>query len=156
MKARYFLITFAVSFLTDSIGGNFTVLDDWYYSLIQPAWKPSDLVFPIVWTAIFSLCAVSGGILLNKASTIVDKIRLSACFLLNAGLNIIWSYLYFYIKRPDLAMLEVIFLWNSILLLLVVSRKLSLTATALLVPYLLWVTLATALNYQTAILNGYL
>lgn len=156
MRVKFYLITFLVSFLTASIGGNFTVLDDWYYSLIQPSWKPDDLIFPIAWTIIFTLCAVSGGMLLSSASTYSLKLKLSACFLLNAFLNILWSYLYFFIKRPDLALLEVVFLWGSIITLILVSRTVNKIASTLLIPYLAWVTLASVLNYETTKLNGFL
>ena len=156
MKLRFYLITFSVSFLTASIGGNFTVLDDWYYSLIQPSWKPDDLIFPIAWTIIFTLCAISSGMLLSKASTQSHKLRISACFLLNAFLNVLWSYLYFFIKRPDIALLEVVFLWGSIIVLISISKAINKVASTLLLPYLAWVTLASMLNYETAKLNGYL
>ena len=156
MKLKFYLITFTVSFLTASIGGNFTVLDDWYYSLIQPSWKPDDLVFPIAWTIIFTLCAISGGILLSSASTPALKLKLSVCFLLNALLNVWWSYLYFFIKRPDLALLEVVFLWGSIIILILFSKPINKVASFLLIPYLAWVTLASVLNYETTRLNGFL
>jgi len=156
LRIKLYLITFSVSFFTASIGGNFTVLDDWYYSLIQPSWKPDDLIFPIAWTIIFTLCAISGGMLLSSASTYALKLRLSACFLLNAFLNVLWSYLYFFVKRPDMALLEVVFLWGSIVILISLSRTVNTVASTLLTPYLVWVTLASVLNYETAKLNGYL
>ncbi len=156
MRVSYYLIALLVSFFTASLGGYFTVLDDWYYSLNQPLWKPDDLVFPIAWTTIFVLCSFSAGLSLNNAPQRTLKINLIFAFLLNAGLNVFWSYLYFFLRRPDLAMLEVIFLWNSILLLIVISKTASIFAAILLIPYLMWVTLASVLNYQTAILNGYL
>ena len=156
MRIKLYLITFSVSFLTASIGGNFTVLDDWYYSLIQPSWKPDDLVFPIAWTIIFALCAISGGMLLSSALPNSLKLRVTACFLLNAFLNVCWSYLYFFIKRPDMALLEVVFLWGSIIILISLSKTINKVASILLIPYLAWVTLASVLNYETALLNGYL
>ena len=156
MRIKLYLITFSVSFLTASIGGNFTVLDDWYYSLIQPSWKPDDLIFPIAWTIIFTLCAISGGMLLSSASTLALKLKLSACFLLNAFLNVWWSYLYFFIKRPDMALLEVVFLWGSIIILILFSKAINKMASFLLIPYLAWVTLASLLNYETTRLNGFL
>ena len=156
MRIKVYLITFSVSFLTASIGGNFTVLDDWYYSLIQPSWKPDDLVFPIAWTIIFTLCAISGGMSLSSASNLALKLKLSACFLLNAFLNVWWSYLYFFIKRPDVALLEVVFLWGSIIVLILFSKAINKVASFLLIPYLAWVTLASMLNYETAKLNGFL
>ena len=156
MRLKFYLITFSVSFLTASIGGNFTVLDNWYYSLIQPSWKPDDLIFPIAWTIIFTLCAISGGMLLSSAPNPAIKLKLSACFLLNAFLNVLWSYLYFFIKRPDMALLEVVFLWGSIVILILFSKAINRVASFLLIPYLAWVTLASVLNYETTRLNVFL
>ena len=156
MRLKFYLITFSVSFLTASIGGNFTVLDNWYYSLIQPSWKPDDLIFPIAWTIIFTLCAISGGMLLSSAPNPALKLKLSACFLLNAFLNVLWSYLYFFIKRPDMALLEVVFLWGSIIILILFSKAINRVASFLLIPYLAWVTLASVLNYETTRLNEFL
>ena len=156
MRLKFYLITFSVSFLTASIGGNFTVLDDWYYSLIQPSWKPDDLIFPIAWTIIFTLCAISGGMLLSSASTLALKLKLSACFLLNAFLNVWWSYLYFFIKRPDMALLRGCFSLGSIIILILFSKAINKVASFLLIPYLAWVTLASVLNYETTRLNGFL
>ena len=152
----YYLLALIASFLTATIGGSFTVLDDWYYSLNQPAWKPDDLVFPIVWTTIFFLCAISVGILLNRAANRQKKFRIAYCFILNAFLNIFWSYLYFFIQRPDIALLEVVFLWGSILLLIMISKTVSTIASLMLFPYLVWVSIASILNYQTVILNNFL
>ena len=78
--AYYYLLGLIGSFLTATIGGSFTVLDEWYYSLEQPGWKPDDLVFPVVWTTIFFLCAISVGILLNGVSNRGKKIQDSVLF----------------------------------------------------------------------------
>ena len=115
-----------------------------------------DLVFPIVWTTIFFLCAISLGMLLNATSNRQKKFRIAYCFILNAFLNIFWSYLYFFIQRPDIALLEVVFLWGSILLLIMISKTVSTIASLMLFPYLVWVSIASILNYQTVILNGFL
>ncbi|GIR49414.1 MAG: hypothetical protein CM15mP58_15110 [Burkholderiaceae bacterium] len=71
------------------------------------------------------------------------------------SLNVWWSYLYFFIKRPDLALLEVVFLWGSIIILILFSKAINKVASFLLIPYLAWVTLASVLNYETAKLNGF-
>jgi tryptophan-rich sensory protein len=75
-------------------------------------------------------------------------------FALNAGLNSLWSLLFFKLQRPDWALIEVGFLWLSIAALIVATRRYSRTAGFLLLPYLLWVTFASAINYATVQLNG--
>jgi tryptophan-rich sensory protein len=75
-------------------------------------------------------------------------------FGLNAVLNILWSALYFKLQRPDWALMEVVFLWLSILALIVGLWRVSRWASALLLPYLVWVGIAAALNWETVQLNG--
>ena len=68
-------------------------------------------------------------------------------------LNIAWSVLFFRLRRPDWALLEVALLWLSVLLLVVLLRRLSRTASALLLPYLAWVGFAGYLNYVVVRMN---
>jgi tryptophan-rich sensory protein len=75
-------------------------------------------------------------------------------FGINALLNIVWSALYFKLQRPDWALFEVVFLWLSILVLMVGLWRLSRWASLLLVPYAVWVAIAALLNLQTVGLNG--
>jgi tryptophan-rich sensory protein len=76
-----------------------------------------------------------------------------ALFALNGFLNLLWSLLYFRLRRPDWALIEVGLLWLSVLLLIVVLGRYSRTAAWLLAPYLAWITFAGALNWGTVQLN---
>jgi tryptophan-rich sensory protein len=71
----------------------------------------------------------------------------------NAVLNVLWSALFFAWRRPDWALAEVGLLWLSVASLLVVSRHRPLSVV-LLLPYLLWLTVAATLNYSVVQLNG--
>ena len=75
-------------------------------------------------------------------------------FALNAILNISWSFLFFSLQRPDWALVEVAFLWASIVALMLVVSRWSSLAAVLLIPYLAWVTTASVLNYEIVQLNG--
>ena len=75
-------------------------------------------------------------------------------FALNAFLNITWSLLFFRLQRPDWAMIELGFLWLSIILLIIYCGRFSRTAAAFLVPYLVWVTVAGVLNWDIVRLNA--
>jgi tryptophan-rich sensory protein len=75
-------------------------------------------------------------------------------FATNAFLNILWSAVYFKLKRPDLAVFEVVFLWLSIMFLVMGLWKISKKAALLLIPYWVWVSVATVLNVETVKLNG--
>jgi tryptophan-rich sensory protein len=72
----------------------------------------------------------------------------------NAVLNMLWSALYFKLQRPDWALFEVVFLWISIVALIVGLWRLSRWASLLLITYFIWVSIAAVLNLETVLLNG--
>jgi benzodiazapine receptor len=143
-----------LSYATAGIGGALTELGPWYYALRQPGWKPPDAAFGVIWTTIFTLCAISGWLAWRAAAAPALRRRVGLLFGANAGLNIVWSALYFKLQRPDWALIEVVFLWLSIAALIVGLWRLSRLASALLLPYLAWVTVAAFLNLATVQLNG--
>ncbi len=148
------LMAFALSYATAGIGAALTDLGPWYFALKQPSWKPPDAAFGIIWTTIFTLCAISGWLAWQAASTPALRRRVVGLFGVNALLNILWSALYFKLQRPDLALFEVVFLWLSIVALIVGLWRLSRWANLLLVTYVLWVSIAAVLNLETVLLNG--
>jgi tryptophan-rich sensory protein len=77
-----------------------------------------------------------------------------AVFLINLCLNVLWSWLFFVQHRPDWSLVELYFLWASIVAMMVVSWRHSRLAAVLLVPYLAWVTTAGFLNQANIQLNG--
>lgn len=155
MKYSPFLISSLGALFVAFVGGFLTQLDEWYYSLIQPAWKPPDWAFGPIWTVILVLCAVSAGKCYKKSQQDNEyKKKLIFLFIFNGILNVIWSLFYFYLKRPDIALFEVVFLWGSILMLILHTRQKSEIASVLIYPYFIWVSIASLLNYQTVVLNG--
>jgi len=150
---RLFLVV-VLSYTTAGIGGALTELGPWYYSLRQPDWKPPDAAFGVIWTTIFTLCAVSAWRAWEAANTRALRLRVVILFGINAVLNMVWSALYFKLQRPDWAMVEVVFLWLSIGALIVGLWRLSRLTSGLLIPYWVWVSVASVLNLQTIYLNG--
>lgn len=142
------------SLLVASVGSSLTEIGPWYLALKQPSWKPPDFAFGIIWSAIFTLCAFSGWFAWQVSKTSTQKFRVAFLFALNGLLNILWSWLYFNQHRPDWAMTELYFLWASVLLLIIGLWRMSRISSALLVPYLVWVTTAGFLNAATIELNG--
>lgn len=154
--ARLFpvLIAGTLALITAVVGGSITVLDDWYYSLQQPAWAPPDYMFGIIWTGIFSLIALAGVFAWRNARTRRDMEITLGLFALNGFLNLAWSFLFFRMERPDWAFYELVALWLSILALVLFCGRFSKAAALLLLPYLVWVTTAGVLNWQVVQLNG--
>lgn len=136
------------------IGGTITNLGPWYEGLAKPDWTPARPVFPIVWTVIFALSAVAGVTAWRKAPNAKASEMVIGLFALNGFLNIGWSLLFFRLQRPDWAFYELVLLWLSILALIVYCGRLSKLSGLLLVPYLVWVTLAGILNWQVVQLNA--
>jgi tryptophan-rich sensory protein len=151
---KTYAIAFALSYLTAGIGGALTELGPWYFALKHPDWKPPDPYFGVIWSVIFTLCAVSAGLAWRSAQSAEHKKRVVVLFGANAFLNILWSALYFKLQRPDWAVFEVVFLWLSIMLLVMGLWRLSKKASCLLIPYWVWVSVATVLNIETVKLNG--
>jgi translocator protein len=134
-------------------GGLLTDLGDWYMALRQPAWKPPDWAFGPAWTIIFALAAASAGLAWGAAATNSQRAGIVAMFVANALLNMLWSVLFFKLHRPDWALIEVVFLWLSVLAPIVWLATLSSAASWLLVPYLVWVTFASTINWGVIKLN---
>jgi translocator protein len=136
------------------LGGLMTDLGPWYANLKQPSWKPPDWAFGPIWTAIFAMAAAAGVIGWRRAPSQAARELLLLLFAANGFLNVFWSLLYFRLHRPDWSMVEVPFLWLSILALAIVLSRYAKPAAWLLAPYLAWVAAAALLNWQTVQLNG--
>ena len=139
--------------LVAALGGAATDIGPWYQSLRKPAWQPPDLLFGPVWTAIFALTALAGLRAWRREPDAAARGRLLSAYAPNALLNILWSVLFFTLRRPDWALVEVAPLWLSIVLLIVLSGRRDRAAGWLLVPYLAWVGFAGVLNWSVARLN---
>lgn len=148
------LIAGSLALATAFVGGTITVLDGWYFGLQQPGWAPPPYMFGIIWTTVFALIALSGVFMWERAPTRRDAELALGLYALNGFLNLGWSFLFFRMHRPDLAFYELIALWLSILALMLFCGRFSKASAALLLPYLVWVTIAGVLNYQVVQLNG--
>jgi len=136
------------------LGGLATDLGPWYQSLKEPFWKPPDIAFGPIWSTIFVLSGMAwvGTKYLTSDPVILG--RLNILFWLNAFLNLFWSILYFRFQRPDWSLYEAIFLWLSVLAILLTIRKVSTKYSLYIWPYLIWVSIAIVLNWDTVRLNG--
>ena len=135
-------------------GGALTQLGPWYRGLIKPSWQPPDWLFGPAWTLIF-ICTASAAVIAWRAA-VLPRQRAAVLILMavNAAFNVGWSLLFFYLHRPDWALLEVGPLWLSILVPLIVFGRMSRRAGWLLAPYLAWVSFAAFLNYTIVGLNA--
>lgn len=151
---RSLLWCLGLSFAVAGIGASLTVLDAWYFALKQPAWKPPDAAFGLIWSVIFTLAAICAWLGWHACPGRRQRIIWVCLLALNAFFNIFWSQIYFKWHRPDWSMVELLFIWQSIVFLMVFIYPYRRLSAWLLLPYLLWVTTAGVLNHATISLNG--
>jgi len=134
-------------------GGVLTEIGPWYRQLKKPSWQPPEWAFGPVWTVILVLAAISAALAWQAAGETGARPAVLAVLIVNSILNIAWSGLFFKLRRPDWALAEVALLWLSIVALIVVLGAQSTTAGLLMVPYLVWVSIASFLNYRLVQMN---
>lgn len=139
--------------LLAAAGGSLTDLGPWYQNLVQPAFKPPDWAFPVIWTIVFACAATSGAWAWLRLPDRGERWMLAGLFALNGLLNMGWSLLFFTLKQPVWSLVEVVALWGSILALILFLRRRAPASAWLLAPYLAWVTVAAALNLEIVRLN---
>jgi benzodiazapine receptor len=145
----------AVAQLTGIIGSLFTVpaIPSWYAGLAKPAYAPPNWIFAPVWTTLFLLMGIAAFLVWRRGQEKREvKIGL-AFFLAQLALNLIWSVIFFGLRNPGGALIEIAVLWSAILATAIAFREVSRTAALLLLPYLAWVTFAAYLNYSIWSLN---
>ncbi len=135
------------------IGGWLTEIGPWYAALKFPRWKPPNWAFGPIWTVILTLAAIAIVIAWLATPEGGARLALTALLLVNGVLNILWNYLFFTMRRPDIAFIEVIALWLSILAIILFVAQFSGTAAMLFAPYLIWVGIAAVLNRSIVQLN---
>ena len=123
-----------------------------YGALQQPTWAPPTWLFGPVWTVLYVAIAVSGWLVWRRAGWSGARTALSV-FAAQLVLNALWTPLFFGAGLFGLAFAEIVVLWLAIVATIVLFARHSRPAAALLVPYLAWVTFASALNLAIWLLN---
>lgn len=136
------------------IGGLTTNLTPWYRALRVPSWKPPDWAFGPIWTVIIALSTYAGIRFWNATEDPVQRWTMVAAFTVNGILNVLWSVLFFRLRRPDWALVEVVPLWLSIAVIIAILAPVDTVGALLVAPYLVWVTIATILNRAIVRLNA--
>jgi benzodiazapine receptor len=125
----------------------------WYERLRKPFWRPPNYLFAPVWTILYFMIAVSGWLIWRQAGFAGAGLSL-AVYALQLILNAAWSPIFFGLHRPDLGFVDIVLVWLSIIATIVLFYPIHVGAALLLVPYLTWVTFATALNFAIWRLNA--
>ncbi|MFA6296946.1 MAG: TspO/MBR family protein [Candidatus Paceibacterota bacterium] len=149
------IIAILISEIIGSIGSIFTIssIGRWYTTLARPELAPPNWIFGPVWTTLFALMGIASFLVWQKGLE-NKKVRTAlVLFIIQFTLNILWSFVFFWLHNPGGAFIEIIFLWIAIFATIISFFKVSKCAGYLLIPYILWVSFAGYLNYMIWVLN---
>ncbi|MGE0260997.1 MAG: TspO/MBR family protein [Alphaproteobacteria bacterium] len=140
-----------MTFVAALVGAQFGP-DGWYAGLAKPSWTPPGWLFAPVWTVLYLLIATAGWLVWRaaRAMAVFPVILWAVQIMLNGA----WSWLFFGLERPGLALLDIAGLMVAIVAFIVAARRFSPAAAWLFLPYALWVGFAAALNFEIWRLNS--
>lgn len=124
---------------------------EWYPHLIKSTLTPPGIIFPIVWTIIYALMGISVGLLWNRH--IPQKKGLLYLFIVQFTLNFLWSIMFFYFQNPLLGLFNIFLLDIAVISYTSAVYKVSKLSGWLMLPYIIWLALATYLNFYIFINN---
>jgi len=145
------IIWIAICFIPAVVGSRF-MPGEWYARLIKPSWTPPGYLFGPVWTFLYATMGISAWLLWKKVGFSGAKIAF-ILFFSQLVLNGLWSWLFFGLRQPGLALIELCLLWILILVTLISFWMLYKPSGIILIPYLAWVSFAAILNFSIWSLN---
>ncbi len=144
----FLVVTFAVAGISGaSTSGS---VRTWYATVAKPTWNPPSWIFGPVWTALYAMMAVAAWLVWRRAGWGGAL----AFFGFQLALNAAWSPLFFGLHRIDWALVDIVALWVTIVATTVAFCRVTPVAGWLFVPYLLWVSFATVLNFTIWRMNS--
>jgi benzodiazapine receptor len=149
------IASLAACFAVAGLGAHWTTLGlgPWYEGLRKPTWTPPNFLFAPVWTALYILMAVAAWLVWLRRGLPGSRISLGL-FGLQLALNLAWPGIFFALREPGPGFAEIAMLWVTILATVLAFVRVSRVAAAMMVPYLVWVSYASALNFAIWRLNA--
>jgi len=144
------VVSLFVPLLVGVVGGIVTApaIGAWYTGLKKPAFNPPAAVFGPAWTVLYLLMGVAFFLVWRRAADDPLARFAMAAFGVQLALNLAWSLLFFGLHSPLLGLVDIALLWLAILITIVYFFRVSTAAGVLMLPYILWVTFAAALNFS--------
>ena len=141
--------------LAGAIGSAFTIrsIPIWYAGLSKPSFTPPNGVFGPVWSLLYLLMGIALFLIWRKGFAVPGVGMAVVMFVIQLVVNALWSISFFGLRSPFLGLVNIALLWVLILTTLVLFLRLSWLSGLLLVPYFLWVSFASALNFAIWRLN---
>jgi translocator protein len=142
------VVSILICFAVAGLGSLATIpeIPNWYQTIKKPAWTPPNWLFGPVWTVLYLAMAVAAWLVWKRAGFETNSGALWL-FVIQLALNLAWSFIFFKFHNPAWALVDIVLLWLAILATAVKFAGVSSAAALLLVPYLIWVTYAAALNF---------
>jgi len=143
-----------LTLLTGGISGFVTIqnINTWYPTLHKPFFNPPNAIFGPVWTLLYTLMGISFYLILKQPKS-VARTNAIGVFTIQLVLNFFWSIIFFNFHFIALALIDIVFMWAAILLMIILFHRISRFASLLQLPYLAWVSFATLLNAAILHLN---
>lgn len=154
-KIKPFVISVAISLGVGLISALLTSDSmDIYSVIVQPPLAPPSILFPIVWTVLFTLMGIGAALVYKKKDEMPKESQDAiAVYAVNLFVNFFWSIIFFNMRAFLFSFIWLILLWAIILIMILKFRKVSPLAAYLQIPYLLWVAFAGYLNLAIFLLN---
>lgn len=154
-KTLLLVICIIICLAAGFIGSFFTQTStgSWYSNINKPSFNPPGWIFGPVWTILYILMGISLYLVLQKGLSNTNVKIAVLLFAVQLVLNILWSILFFGMQSPLAAFIEIVILWGFILWTILAFYPLSKPAAYLLIPYILWVSFASVLNFSIMLLN---
>lgn len=149
------IISIALPLAIGAVGSYFTIpeISGWYQTINKPSWNPPNWIFGPVWTTLYVLMGIALYLVWKTPNSIGNKKIAVSLFIIQLGLNFLWSVIFFSLHQPGWALVEIILLWIFILLTIFSFSPINKISAWLLVPYICWVSFAMILNYAIWQLN---
>ena len=145
----------AIVYAAAAVGGAVTApaIGTWYRSLAKPSFNPPNWVFGPAWTVLFTLMGIALFLVWRTSDSTAEVGSELSIFGVQLVLNVLWSVLFFGLKMPLAALVDIVLLWIAIILTIRSFVRVSRVAGLMLVPYAAWVAFAAALNLAVWRLN---
>lgn len=130
-----------------------TSMNNWFATLQKPSWNPPAFLFGPVWTLLYLIMGISFWLVWKSIADKADKREAMIAFVIQLIPNFFWSILFFRLQSPLLGFVDIALMIYTISITIYHFRAISLPASWLMAPYLLWVCFAAVLNFNILILN---
>ena len=148
----FVVICLAVGYLSSIVTKS--SVETWFPTLKKPSFNPPNWAFPVAWTTLYIFMGVAAGLIWDKIEIKKEEVQKALLFFfIQLALNALWSILFFGLKNPLLALVEIVLLWLMIYETFMKFNKIDKIAGYLFIPYLFWVTFAIILNANIWWLN---